>query len=70
MAEENIPKDDAMSICDKIRKENKKLGFARIQCLGCMKYAKSDSSKRCLNSQPGYRGYSLFNKSYDKENKR
>jgi hypothetical protein len=32
VAEENIPKEIAMSICDKIRKENKKLGFARIQC--------------------------------------
>lgn len=72
MAEESILKEIALRICDEIRKENenKKFGFVKIQCWGCMKYAKGDPNRRCFNSHPGYRGCNLVNKRYDKENKR
>ena len=61
-----IHREAALQLCAEIRKENrgKWYRFARLQCWGCMTYAKGNPDKMCLRSPEGYSGCNLINKRY------
>ncbi len=54
-ANQVIPREIALKLCDKIRTENKRKWFSigRLQCWGCYKWAKGDAEKLCLSSKQG-----------------
>lgn len=61
-----IPRETALQLCAEIRGTGggKWYRLARIQCWGCMTYAKGDPEKMCISSKPGHRGCNLVNERY------
>jgi hypothetical protein len=61
----NISRETAIKLCEEIRAENENKGFSfqRLQCWGCLKYAKGDVEKMCLANEKGG-GCNLINKRY------
>lgn len=54
---------EAEQLCAEVRTANKGRWFsaARWQCWGCMRFTGGDPAKRCMGSQPGWRGCQLIN---------
>ena len=59
-----LSRETAIQLCSEIRRENrgKWYSFARLQCWGCMTFAKGNPDKMCLGSQEDNRGCNLINK--------
>ncbi len=63
-----IPKDTALQLCAEIRQqyEGKWWTLAGMQCMGCTAATQGDITKRCVSTDPGYRGCNLVNVRYDR----
>ncbi|NJD03976.1 MAG: hypothetical protein FIA99_15570 [Ruminiclostridium sp.] len=63
-----ISKEDALKICEKIRKDysGKWYTLAGLQCWGCKTFTGGDTGKMCFNSRSDYRGCNLVNAVFDK----
>jgi len=66
-----IPRKTALQLCTEICQENRSkwYSFARLQCRGCMTFAKGNPGKMCLSSQEGNRGCNLINERYAQRSK-
>ena len=62
-----IPWEEALRICERIRKENegKVFSLSRWHCWGCITFTKGDPGKMCFSGSEGNRGCSLINRAYD-----
>ncbi len=65
----NIPKDQALAICEEIRAENRRKWYTYQAwwCWGCTTFTKGDSDKRCFaNNNPDNRGCLQVNQRFDR----
>ena len=58
-----LTQEEAEALCAEVRAANQGRWFtaARWQCWGCMRFT-SEPAKRCMGSQPGWRGCTLINR--------
>jgi len=65
---DNIPKDVALQLCEKIREDNRGrwYSFYGVWCWGCYNFTKGDPDKLCFSGRPDNRGCSQVNKRYDR----
>jgi hypothetical protein len=66
-----IPKDVALKLCAKIRRENRRrwYTFNGLWCWGCSTFTKGDPSKMCLGSRPDCRGCAQVNRRYEEHSR-
>ena len=64
MSEMGIPREEALEICGRIRKERAHRVFS--QCWGCVRFSKDDFSRMCAGSRLDFRGCNLVNKEFDR----
>ena len=64
-----IPREVALQLCEEIREENRGRWFRwkAWMCWGCTTFTKGDVDKRCVGSQPDYRGCLQVNARYDRQ---
>ncbi len=60
----NIGKDEALKLCEEIRKNKAKKLFT--QCWGCVKFSHGKVDKMCLRTKDGWDGCKLINRLYEK----
>jgi hypothetical protein len=63
-----IPRDTAISICEKIQDEHEKKIYAvgEMQCVACVRSSKGDYERMCFASSKDNRGCQYVNKKYDR----
>jgi hypothetical protein len=67
MATKSISKDEALRLCETIRRENeaKRISLWKIQCVFCQRFAGGDPGKLCYAANERNRGCPQVNKRYD-----